>query len=374
MTTLVTMTHSTLPGETKTASIGAYRGVWYGNGWRSADDPDFTGDTDTPQPPSTAVHASSLLDDGLHGIVERDWVQDGTTDLTRTVMSQHLTNGFTAAVVNGFLVFSSVSASGDSQRECWRIGDTAWADSEMTSLIGRPDSLGGSPNAAQWGHMHRVWFDTGANLWKAFTVWTDILFALPPLFNAGVVSWAPDGTGLALNSVNLGDYQSMWRNMPIYRAQRTSNVATHWTSAPWLDALAVGDLIESITGMADTSFNATNVTLTAIDRVARTFSFAQTASNATDASAGGLATPPQPHRTLPMMLSTRLIGNTVYAKQWRPEEPEPDWTNPYRVFSTTPGAGPPAPYSGTGDCALWVAHLQNPNKSRYGGVRCRHLH
>lgn len=41
--TLVDMTHEDLPGVTKTTSLNAYRYGYYPEGWRSADDPEWTG-------------------------------------------------------------------------------------------------------------------------------------------------------------------------------------------------------------------------------------------------------------------------------------------------------------------------------------------
>ncbi len=58
--TLVEMTHEDLPGVTKTTSLQSYRYGWYPVGWRSADDPEWTGQgTEAPSP--------HIGDNTLHG-------------------------------------------------------------------------------------------------------------------------------------------------------------------------------------------------------------------------------------------------------------------------------------------------------------------
>jgi hypothetical protein len=59
--TLVDMTHEDLPGVVKTTSINAYRyGGYYEEGWRSADDPEWTGQgSEAPNP--------HVGDNTLHG-------------------------------------------------------------------------------------------------------------------------------------------------------------------------------------------------------------------------------------------------------------------------------------------------------------------
>lgn len=58
--TLVEMTHSALPGVTKTTSLNAYRYAYFPEGWRSADDPEWTGQgSEAPNP--------HVGDNTLHG-------------------------------------------------------------------------------------------------------------------------------------------------------------------------------------------------------------------------------------------------------------------------------------------------------------------
>ncbi len=58
--TLVDMTHEDLPGVTKTTSLNAYRYGYYPVGWRSADDPSWTG-------PGSEAPNQHIGDTSLHG-------------------------------------------------------------------------------------------------------------------------------------------------------------------------------------------------------------------------------------------------------------------------------------------------------------------
>jgi hypothetical protein len=60
MVTLVDMTHEDLPGVTKTTSLNAYRYGWFPVGWRSADDPEWTG-------PGSEAPNQHIGDNTLHG-------------------------------------------------------------------------------------------------------------------------------------------------------------------------------------------------------------------------------------------------------------------------------------------------------------------
>lgn len=58
--TLVEMTHSALPGVTKTTSLNAYRYAYFPEGWRSDNDPEWTGaGSEAPNP--------HVGDNTLHG-------------------------------------------------------------------------------------------------------------------------------------------------------------------------------------------------------------------------------------------------------------------------------------------------------------------
>jgi hypothetical protein len=61
--TLVDMTHSALPGVVKTTSINAYRYAYYPEGWRSADDPEWTGagsEAPTPHVGDNTQHGGGI--------------------------------------------------------------------------------------------------------------------------------------------------------------------------------------------------------------------------------------------------------------------------------------------------------------------------
>jgi hypothetical protein len=86
------MTHSALPGVEKTASLNAYRYAWYPEGWRSADDPGWTGGGSVAPTPHVG-------DNTLHG---------GGTELAyaaRTSSSSALAvNIFTMAAVPSLVI------------------------------------------------------------------------------------------------------------------------------------------------------------------------------------------------------------------------------------------------------------------------------
>lgn len=367
--TLVTMTHEDLPGVEHTASLQAYRNVWYANGWRSEDDPDFTGDPTTPAPPSVPVHAAEIIDAGLHGVNEFRWSTDGVSNLTRRVMVQDGSNAYAATVSGGYLRLTA-AAAGEQQRECWQLPDTTSANSELHSVIGPADTLAGG--VAQWGHIHRLRFDSGANLWRAWTVWTDTTIPVPTLLNYGIITFPGTGT-MSINNVGnnpLAMALTALRYCSVVRAQRASNVVTCWTNTPRLPAIGS---VGTLTGMAASGFNATSVTVTDADLSRFTFKFAQTAANATDADAGGEWQPATVAATTPFHLATRLVGSTLSAKIWSLEDAEPPWTDPVRVASYTISSGNPAPHAGQGACGLWAAHIQSGNRVRFGDVRWQHL-
>lgn len=96
---LVTMTHSQLPGVTKEASLNAYRYAWYPEGWRSADDPGWTGQaSEAPTP-----HAG---DNSLHGGGTEIDYAERTTDvgsLSVSVLSYAAVAGLVVSVPSGLL-------------------------------------------------------------------------------------------------------------------------------------------------------------------------------------------------------------------------------------------------------------------------------
>jgi hypothetical protein len=67
LVTYVTMTHSELPGVTKVVNILAYRYAYYDEGWRSADDPAWTGSGDTP--PATLDSRIGILENGTVNVL-----------------------------------------------------------------------------------------------------------------------------------------------------------------------------------------------------------------------------------------------------------------------------------------------------------------
>lgn len=90
--TLVEMTHSALPGVTKTTSLNAYRYAYFPEGWRSADDPEWTGQgSEAPNP--------HVGDNTLHG----GGIEGGYAERTSN-SSALAVNAFTMAAVPSLVV------------------------------------------------------------------------------------------------------------------------------------------------------------------------------------------------------------------------------------------------------------------------------
>lgn len=71
---LVTMTHSALPGVTKgPVSRKAYRSAWYDVGWRSPEDPDWSG-------MGSVIDTAHQTDNSLHGGGVEEGYAERTTD------------------------------------------------------------------------------------------------------------------------------------------------------------------------------------------------------------------------------------------------------------------------------------------------------
>lgn len=305
----------------------------------------------------------------VHGVRAHDWRLDGTTGLTRLVMTQHGSNAFTVAAQGDVGEWSAATDDG-SHREAWRLADTDWADSEMVSLLEGSDTLVAG-DLAQWGHLHRLQFD--GDLWHAYAVWTDAIFGSPWILNLNVITF--DGAS-ALNQGNGGGgglEDRVGRQLGILRAERASDTVTVHCTGPWLPPVGASVTVAGMGGFDGT------FTTTARSTRQRTVTWTQVGADVIDADAGGTITPAAPPRQwMPYRFASRVIGDdpvTIQAKQWRPEEiDEPSWADPERVDTVTvTSASDPAPHGGTGDCALWVGHIEQSNDLRYGPVVARRL-
>lgn len=293
-----------------------------------------------------------------------DWVTDSPTVLRRLVMGQDAGNSFTASVSGGQLLFTA-TAAGSNQHEAWIFPDSNAIDSEIDSYIGLADTLGAG--VAQWGNIHAIRRDA-AGLWHAVAVWTDTTIPLPTLVNFGVITF--DGVTMNINNFgqnSLTDALDNLRYLRILRAQRASNVVTLDANGGWIPPTgSTGSLVTN----ADATFHVAGATVTGGDRTLRTFTYAQVAGNATDASAGGTWQPATKWASLPLRLRSRLQGNVLSAVVYRPEDGFQDWS---RATSFTLSGGSPAFGAGEGACGYWVAHIESGNIQRYGGTTWRRL-
>jgi hypothetical protein len=84
--TLVDMTHEDLPGVTKTTSLNAYRyGGYYDHGWRSADDPEWTGQGS--EAPNPHVGDNTLHGGGIEGQYAEITTNTGNLAVTAFTMT-----------------------------------------------------------------------------------------------------------------------------------------------------------------------------------------------------------------------------------------------------------------------------------------------
>lgn len=243
---LVTMTHEDLPGVTKTASIEAYRDVWYRNGWRSADDPDFVGDDDAEEPPSMAVHE---VDETAHGDpmaalrtsspVARDAYQPalrGAPDAgrwTRYLIGVDVNAPASAlSFEHGKAVIRVVGGNGLSseRHELWTAPDVP------ASRYGRVRSRWASHPPAdgiiQHVHVHRFQQAGGKN--RAVVLW-DGIFGSP---SGGVWEANADGTSFVSSIATLGDQET------VTASSRDSNgLVSATVAAGATDRWRIGDAV-----------------------------------------------------------------------------------------------------------------------------------
>jgi len=338
-----------------------------------------------------AVHAAAPLDDGVHGVVERVWSQDGAADLTRVVMTQDGANSFTPAVDDDGVLEFTASGSEGSHREAWLIPDSSFAGSEVRSVVWGP--AGWTGNNAQQGHLHRV-REISPGLFEAIAVWTSVLsgFGLDYSYLHvtgvrfdGAALLQGDGTGTFGNTGRT----AIDRRAPVRGRQRLDIGGGAWRNRYWpgrpdrLDHLAVGDLV-TIDEINDSTFNETDTPLTAIDRQLGQIEVEEattlSAAAFSPGSYAGRVTPASDERRwCPFVLATRVVGGDsgtvpVEVKRWRLGEPEPDWGDPdVARGDALSNANVPELALGPGDCALWVAHIRDASTVRYGDVRCTRL-
>ncbi len=98
------------------------------------------------------------------------------------------------------------------------------------------------------------------------------------------------------------------------------------------------------------------------------------ANNNTDKTAGGFWAPDYPWKVFPYWIASRLVGNTLYAKQWALGNIEPDWGDAKAVTSqaVTQGSATGFP-TGAGLCGVVCAHAHDNDYGEYGDIEFRKL-
>lgn len=325
--TLVTMTHDDLPGVTKTVNILAYRYAYYDEGWRSSDDPDWTGeDPEVPQP------SLGSLDVRVDTLESRTWWNRFVS-----VPVNGIDNAIDVDYAAGVASIRGTGGAGN-ERRLLTIPDLLMADAE---LYFEYDIVGHASGQGQTGLVFRRQGDV------AVVVWQNILFGA----NASIIqgTWEYDGRTLAGTNQD-AEHADLWGS-EIVSAVGNGTTVTVTTATPHPSALAAG---QGLTLVGVGSF--TDVTVATVP-TSTTFTF-------TDATVGSWTGgrwrwnlfAPNGRRKV----RGRLVGNTITFHQWIAGQDEPSWGDSVRTITNTIpatlGTGKARP-TGMGEVGLVVSHL-----------------
>jgi len=153
----VVMNHPAIPGqEDKIVERSAYRGVWYALGWRSTDDPDFTGPgTFTPQATLSGRVAALERYNPQHVTVPGGWYD--LLDVRKAAASDRLFRAVAFGDSLGAGYYSSNFLTGSypaliAQALQAELGDggSGWIDSAWQSFFFLPDASGQVTTTGAW--------------------------------------------------------------------------------------------------------------------------------------------------------------------------------------------------------------------------------
>lgn len=363
--TIVTMTHASLPGVQKPASVQAYRSAWYDLGWRSDDDPTYDGD------PDLAAPIPDLDDlDVRTGFTHR-WDREGWGAFDRKIINQDGSQSFARTVNGNYGRFTGSVAGSGNQREIYVHQDTRWSDAEVTAVLKGPSTYV-SGNRPQMGIVLR--YQEISDHHVAFVVWYDIFAGNPRVLN--ISGWRGNG-GTTLNQAAGGSYTAeVSRDLRILAAQRFQfgDWLNELTCQPFhLHGLAVGDTVT--VDCDDNTFDATAVSVAGVDREKGTLQYVEDSTLSTVANkiANGPVTISNNHqRFFPYVLKARLVGNTISVKAWRGRyDSEPaDWQT---VVTVATDADFPTLPSGLGYFGIVGAHAHDDSYAEYGDIHFRRL-
>jgi hypothetical protein len=379
MATLVEMTHTTLPGVEKTVNILAYRGIYYANGWRSLDDPDFTGEEDDPEPPSIGAHAAADFagSGGVHGRIEHSWTRDGWAPFDVVPATVDGAQVFTPSVANGRGRVTSAVGSAASNHRIWYLHpDTDWSRARITATWWGPSVWTEVPNRPQMG------FIFGArevnDHWVALVCWYNIFFAADP---SGLLvnGWDVDGTDVILGNeggtpVGVGTLANVNRAGIVVKASHVSfinELSVMRVTPPWAAIIPTGTPIV-VADMEDPDYDIASGTVAS----SATADINVTAilpggapTSPVDNIAGGLMTPAVPFNATPYNVSAERISDTqVRVTQWAYGSPPPDQGDPRSLTATCTQGSMTAFPTGAGLHGLLVGHAHSGSYAEYGDV------
>lgn len=297
---------------------------------------------------------------------------------TRFVVTADGAQAFTPSVVNRRGRVTASAATNGNKREWFLHGGVNWADLEMSGTIFAPSNWDSSPaiNRPQPGFVLRAQ-EVTPGTWRAWVVWLDIAFGTSGML---ATTWQGDGVTLTQGTQAGGDFTApslnLVRRQSVVRyAQRLDafDVAQYRVfpepRTPDMWGLVNGDLV-TVAGMVDTSLNRSSVAAANV-----TTNFFQlvdvVANNNIDTVAGGTVDFVSLLKShFPRRLAVVLEGTDLYAKHWRPEEPEPDWGDATHVARLTPPSAPALP-TGPGLAGVLCGHAHDSSWLEYGDLTFR---
>lgn len=316
------------------------------------------------------------------------WDRDGWDPFTASTMTEDGDQSFDQTVVNGRGVLTGVEdliegppAVGGSLRVAYLREGTLWTDSEITSVVWSPTGWDGTN--AQQGHLHRI-REISPGTYEAIMIWTSVVFGGNyRTLHCTAVRW--DGTSLPQgggDAASAADSDYIDRQVRVVGRQRVLSTVAILTFTPpgYLRHLEAGDLVD----LADITGGISDETDVAVDDVDDRGRLQCTTVESGDVTFGavnsGSITPASDQkRWTPQAMSTRVEGGdedslTVAIKRWRPEEPEPDWSDArVRHASVATDVDVPELPVGPGLCGLFGGHFYDQSTGSWGDVRFRRL-
>lgn len=334
-----------------------------------------------PQATLSAVTALDGRVDRLEARVEHRWdVHDWSVFTPVVITADGDTDPeFTLSVSAGAGVVSNADSETSLRVAYLRDGTEDWVDSGMRSLFLAPATWNG--NNVQQGHLHRV-RALGGGVYEGVAIWTSVVFG-GTMANLHCKSVRFDGTTLA-QSGNSGaaadpsaaDSAYIDRTLALTGMFRSTGFGlffNNYVCIPnHLYGLAQGDIvtIDSNTSTYDETNVAVNGAAPGTGRVQVIEPTTQsTTALAVDTGTIRPSSTSEMKRWAPFWMATRVIGDVVYIKRWRPEEGEPSWSNArvQRVTLAT-DADVPSLAAGPGACGLWAAHFYGGSSGSWGDI------